>query len=179
MCDRLQRGSARAERTPLVSWGYDDRIQESNATPRAGVHTIAVIALESVEFLSSSRSWKKFEWGGHQSKLVYFGWFCRICQVLFFCFLFFVFCREGVTPCFSCGRANDLQEGFAGEANAAHFVESDSIEHQQEAEQVVPERKEGCHAFPWHETKVDPLHTALQLSKTRKKWLEKAYSMTI
>ena len=28
----------------------------------------------------------------------------------------------------------------AGEANAAHFVESDSIEHQQEAEQVVPER---------------------------------------
>ena len=45
-------------------------------------------------------------------------------------------------------QPNDLQEGFAGEANVSHFVASDPIEHQQEAKQVVPEREEVCHSFP-------------------------------
>ena len=51
-------------------------------------------------------------------------------------------------------QPNDLQEGFAGEANVAKFVASDPIEHQQEAKQVVPEREEGRHSFPCQDTPI-------------------------
>ena len=42
-------------------------------------------------------------------------------------------------------QSNDLQEGFAGGANAAHFVASHPIEHQQEPMQVVSEGEEMRH----------------------------------
>ena len=49
-------------------------------------------------------------------------------------------------------QPNDLEEGFAGEANVAHIVASDPIEHQQEAKQVVPKGEKVYHVFPCRET---------------------------